>query len=208
MTKEEFLQIVKKHFLKFGFSEKVLSEIAALVKSSFNEDDELTNEAVAEKLKAYEPIAKSFQSEIDQRVSKAKEKTMSEDAADEEEEEQPKHSASDKRLTQRELIEKLFEKIETLEKGQSVKTNNEKAVQRLKELKMSDREIEAAMFGRNFETEKSMTEFVEKQEELYKEILKDRAQEQAGNGFLPQSSNGNVSKESIQSAIDHFNKNF
>lgn len=210
MDRKQFLAIVKKHFLKYGLSEKTLGEITTLVQNSFGED-EATEETVLEQLKAYEPMAKAFQSEIDSRVanaSKSKDRTTAETTADDEEEDIDTGSASGKKPkdTTKSLLEKLITKIDNLERGQSVKSNNETAVAKLKELKMSDREIEAAMFGRNFETAEAVEDFVNKQSELYEEILKDRVKEQAGEGFSPMSNGGNYSKASVKNDIEEFNK--
>lgn len=209
MDRKQFLAIVKKHFQKYGLSEKVLGEITSLIQNHFGED-EATEELVLEQLKIYEPMAKSFQSEIDSRVATArKERTTADDAAETEEEEgadtEPASGKKPKDTT-RSMLEKLMQKIDNLEKGQSVKSNNETAVARLKELKMTDKEIEAAMYGRNFETADSVDEFVSKQSELYEEIVKDRVKGSAGEGFSPMSSGGHYSKASIAKDIEEFNK--
>ncbi|MSN81954.1 hypothetical protein D1Y73_02635 [Riemerella anatipestifer] len=202
MTKAEFLQIIKKHFTKFGLSESTLGEITKLIEGSYTENS--TAEEIIEQCKSYESLAKVLQSEIDTRVSSAVEKVKKEQAPD-------KKSGADKEAepTIGEYLKQISERLDNIEKGQVVKSLNEKAVARLKELKMTDKEIEAAMFGRNFENEESLNEFVTKQTEIYEEIVKERVSNSAGNGFSPMSSSGNgVKNTAIKNDIEEFNKQY
>ncbi|AQY21344.1 hypothetical protein [Riemerella anatipestifer] len=202
MTKAEFLQIIKKHFTKFGLSESTLGEITKLIEGSYTENS--TAEEIIEQCKSYESLAKVLQSEIDTRVSSAVEKVKKEQAPD-------KKSGADKEAepTIGEYLKQISERLDNIEKGQVVKSLNEKAVTRLKELKMTDKEIEAAMFGRNFENEESLNEFVTKQTEIYEGIVKERVSNSAGNGFSPMSSSGNgVENTAIKNDIEEFNKQF
>ncbi|MEJ8582500.1 hypothetical protein ACXA18_03030 [Riemerella anatipestifer] len=202
MTKAEFLQIIKKHFTKFGLSESTLGEITKLIEGSYTENS--TAEEIIEQCKSYESLAKVLQSEIDTRVSSVVEKVKKEQAPD-------KKSGADKEAepTIGEYLKQISERLDNIEKGQVVKSLNEKAVARLKELKMTDKEIEAAMFGRNFENEESLNEFVTKQTEIYEEIVKERVSNSAGNGFSPMSSSGNgVKNTAIKNDIEEFNKQY
>ncbi|MBO4234084.1 hypothetical protein FO675_07180 [Riemerella anatipestifer] len=202
MTKAEFLQIIKKHFTKFGLSESTLGEITKLIEGSYTENS--TAEEIIEQCKSYESLAKVLQSEIDTRVNSAVEKVKKEQAPD-------KKSGADKEAepTIGEYLKQISERLDNIEKGQVVKSLNEKAVARLKELKMTDKEIEAAMFERNFENEESLNAFVTKQTEIYEEIVKERVSNSAGNGFSPMSSSGNgVENTAIKNDIEEFNKQF
>ncbi|WP_394265185.1 hypothetical protein [Bergeyella zoohelcum] len=204
MDKKQFLAIVKKHFLKFGFSNKVLGEISALVDFTENET---TEEEIIEQLKRYEPIAKSFQSELDTRLAKGR-KTDTDSAANgEDEEDNTSASGTKTKDATNATLEKILERLDKIEKGAVVKTNNEKATTKLKELGFTDKEIESAMFERNFETEDSVEEFVKKQSEILEDILKERVRENAGNGLHPHSSGANYSKAAIEKDIEEFNKN-
>ncbi|MRM83370.1 hypothetical protein [Riemerella anatipestifer] len=202
MTKAEFLQIIKKHFTKFGLSESTLGEITKLIEGSYTENS--TAEEIIEQCKSYESLAKVLQSEIDTRVNSAVEKVKKEQVPD-------KKSGADKEAepTIGEYLKQISERLDNIEKGQVVKSLNEKAVARLKELKMTDKEIEAAMFERNFENEESLNAFVTKQTEIYEEIVKERVSNSAGNGFSPMSSSGNgVENTAIKNDIEEFNKQF
>ncbi len=204
MDKKQFLAIVKKHFLKFGFSNKILGEISALVDFTENET---TEEEIIEQLNRYEPIARSFQSELDTRLAKGR-KTDTESAANGEDEEGKTSTPSTKTEdTTKATLDKILERLEKMEKGTAVKTNNDKATTKLKELGFSEKEIESAMFGRNFETEESVDGFVNKQSEIFEDILKERVKGNAGDGFRPQSSGANYSKAAVEKDIEEFNKN-
>ncbi|WP_018674848.1 hypothetical protein [Riemerella columbina] len=203
MTKAEFLRIIKAHFTKFGLSESTLGEITKLIEGSYTENS--TAEEIIEQCKNYESLAKVLQSEIDTRVTSAVEKVKKEQVPD-------KKSGADKDQSEpknNDYLKKILERLDNIEKGQVVKSLNEKAVVRLKDLKMTDKEIESAMFGRNFDNEESLNEFVTKQAEIYEEIVKERVSNNAGNGFPPMSPTGNsVSNTAIKNDIDEFNKHY
>jgi len=65
--------VVKKHFLKFGLSEKALQGLSDSVTGSLSEN--ATDEEITAKCQELEPFAKTFQSEIDTRVNTALKKT-------------------------------------------------------------------------------------------------------------------------------------
>lgn len=202
MSKAKFLQIIKAYFKKFGLSESTLGEITKLIEGSYTENS--TEEEITEQCKSYEALAKVLQSEIDARVTSAVEKVKKEQAPNKQgaEKEQPEPKDND-------YLKKILERLDNIEKGQVVKSLNEKAVARLKDLKMTDKEIESAMFGRNFDNEESLNEFVTKQAEIYEEIVKERVSNNAGNGFPPMSPTGNsVSNTAIKNDIDEFNKHY
>ena len=108
-----------------------------------------------------------------------------------------------------ESILKLQQTVENLQKerisgdlGAAVRT-------KLKEtLKMTDKEIESVMYGRTFESAEQVEEFVTKQEELYQDITKERIEHQAGSGFVPMISQGNVNKAAIENDIKEFNEKY
>ena len=94
-----------------------------------------------------------------------------------------------------------------MEKGQVSAGLNQSAMEKLKALKMTDKEIEAVMFGRSFETEEAVNDFIGKQSEIYEEILSSRHKENAGSGFNTMSGQGGTyKKEAMEQDIAEFNK--
>lgn len=212
MDKKELSRITKKHFTKFGLLPKSLGEITNLIEGSTDENS--TEEEVIELCKTYEPLAKSLQTDIETRVTTAVEKAKkgpegagSGDGATDEPNpgNQPPASSNEAVLA---AIAALSTEVTNMKKGQSVLTNNETVVAALKELKMSEKQIESTMLGRSFETAESATEFIEKQTELYTEISKEQVHERAGSGFAPMGSGGNVTKTQKEADITAFNAKF
>lgn len=193
------LNIAKKYFRKYGFSEKVLGEIVALLPN----DENATEETILEQLQAYESIAQSFQNEIERRVSiiQKKYEQPNPEPAD------PKTEAGANNETLN-LLKEMNQRLNAMEKGQISATLNNTAVERLKALQMNEKEIEAVMYGRNFETSEAVDDFVEKQSEYYKDIIATRTKDNAGNGFRPQSGASEYTKADIEQDIAEFNKQF
>lgn len=204
----DILKIVKKQFQKFGLSEKSLKEIANLVEKTLSGNEELTEEQVTEQVKTFEPIAKSFQSEVERRVSEAKKGTNGSNGSDDESEEQGGSAGGEKGGNSNEMLKQILNRLDGIEKGQAVKTNNQTAIAKLKELKLTESEIESVMYGRNFETAEQVEEFITKQTEIYETITAERLKNNAGNGFNPMSASGNYSKQEIQQDVEDFNKQF
>lgn len=206
---------VKKFFLKNGLSAKALQALSDSVMGSLEEN--ATEEEITEKCKLFEPLAKTFQSEADSRVQAALKKKeqggnddSDEGADDDSEPSQPtgkpaRKTNKDPLLT---AIETLTKTVQGMQIAQAVKTNNEKVAEGLKALKMSDKEIESVMFGRSFEREEDIEEFITKQGELYAEIVQKRTEENAGDGYAPPSSAGSQTKAQKQADIEAFNKAF
>lgn len=199
---------VKKHFLKFGLSEKALQGLSDSVTGSL--DENATDEEITAKCKELEPFAKTFQSEIDARVNtalKKKEQTGDETGADDDdpepaEKKKPKNSVMAK-------LEELTNEIKSLKSENAVKSNNEKVVERLKSIEgISDKEVESLMLGRKFENDEQIEDFVTKQSEIYSEIVQQRAESKAGNGYTPPNSNGSTSKAQMEAEIKAFNDKF
>lgn len=213
MNRQELLKITKKHFNKFGLSAKSLGEITTLIEGSLEENS--TDEDAIEQCKRFEPLASSYQTDIDTRVTSAVEKATKkgpegagsgEGANDEPNPgNQPPANSNEAVLA---AIAALSTEVTNMKKGQSVQTNNETVVAALKELKMSEKQIESTMLGRSFETAESATEFIEKQTDLYAEIAKEQVSERAGSGFAPMGSGGNVTKTQKEADITAFNAKF
>lgn len=195
--------IVKKHFLKYGLPASVLQSISDLVMGSHEEN--ATEEEISETCKSYDSFAKSFQSEVDTRVTKArKEQTVGKEDSDDDDKDDKKDNPSSDPV--KAMLEKLLTKVTALESENNAKTYNQKASQKLKELKMNDAEVNAAMYGRNFQNDNDVDEFVEKQGEFYGEILKTRVEADLGDGTKPPGSKGESSMESFKKDVEAFNK--
>ncbi|WP_222931957.1 hypothetical protein, partial [Elizabethkingia miricola] len=69
MNRQELLKITRKHFNKFGLSAKSLGEITTLIEGSLDENS--TDEDAIEQCKRFEPLASSYQADIDTRVTSA-----------------------------------------------------------------------------------------------------------------------------------------
>ena len=201
--------LVKKHFLKNGLPMGVLQSINGMIEKSITNDS--TDDEVIEICKAYDAFAKSFQSEVDAKVAKAKKVASSknaEDEEDEDEEEQPVQVKKPKSKTSKtdELLLKLIEKVERLENEKVSSSLIDKATAKMKELKMTDSEIKALLHGRTFEDEEQVNSFIETQSELYEEVLKERVSLNLGNGNKPASAKGEISLESFKQDLEQFNK--
>ena len=198
---------VKKYFNKIGFSAATLQVLSDMVTGSLGEN--ATEDEINDKCKEMEPLTKSFQSELDSKVAaarKAPEKKSGEEEPEGKGNPAGTPSTDDPTL---QAIQKLQETVNQLQKeklsgdfGATVKT-------KLKDdLKMTEKEIESVMYGRNFESEDQVTDFISKQEEFYADITKTRTEEKAGNGFIPMSSKGDVSKTAIENDIRAFNEKY
>lgn len=193
------LSIAKKHFRKYGLSESVIKTIVALIP----DEEEATEETITEQLQAYEPLAKSFQAEAERRVSLAVKGLKPEP---QEVEPTPKEEGEPKDPVL-EALGNITKRLEAMEKGQISAGLNQSAMEKLKALKMTDKEIEAVMFGRSFETEEAVNDFIGKQSEIYEEILSSRHKENAGSGFNTMSGqSGTYKKEAMEQDIAEFNK--
>lgn len=196
------LSIAKKHFRKYGLSESVIKTIVALIP----DEEEATEETITEQLQAYEPLAKSFQAEAERRVSLAVKGLKSEPQEVEPKQPNPQEKTEPKDPVL-EALGNITKRLEAMEKGQVSAGLNQSAMEKLKALKMTDKEIEAVMFGRSFETEEAVNDFIGKQSEIYEEILSARHKENAGNGFNTMSGQGGTyKKEAMEQDIAEFNK--
>ena len=193
------LSIAKKHFRKYGLSESVIKTIVALIP----DEEEATEETITEQLQAYEPLAKSFQAEAERRVSlavKGLKPELKEVEPNPKEEGEPEDPVL-------EALGNITKRLEAMEQGQVSAGLNQSAMEKLKALKMTDKEIEAVMFGRSFETEEAVNDFIGKQSEIYEEILSSRHKENAGSGFNTMSGQGGTyKKEAMEQDIAEFNK--
>lgn len=205
---------VKKFFLKNGLSAKALQALSDSVMGSLEEN--ATEEEITDKCKLFEPLAKTFQSEADSRVQAALKKKEQEGSDDDEEEEgagttEPKPGKSPKKVTSDPLlaaIEALTKTVQGMQIDQKVQSNNQKVIEGLKELKMTEKEIESVMYGRSFEKEEDIEDFIAKQGEYYSEITQGRAEAAAGEGYKPTTSVGNQTPAQKQADIESFNKAF
>ncbi|AZB23598.1 hypothetical protein EG339_02660 [Chryseobacterium bernardetii] len=204
---------VKKFFLKNGLSAKALQALSDSVMGSLEEN--ATEEEITDKCKLFEPLAKTFQSEADSRVQAALKKKEQEGNDDDEEQgavdPEPKPGKSPKKVTSDPLlaaIEALTKTVQGMQTDQKVQSNNQKVIEGLKELKMTEKEIESVMYGRSFEKEEDIEDFIAKQGEYYSEITQGRAEATAGEGYKPTTSVGNQTPAQKQADIDSFNKAF
>lgn len=199
MNEKEFKLAVKKHFQKFGFSEKVLDSLLTTLQP---EDlTEMNEEGVTDLCTKFEPLASTFQKETDIRVQSAIKKvkgdTSDPDPEDEEEVDNPVLKA----------LQALTDKVANLERGKTVGTNNELVLKGLQALKMTPSEIKSVMYGREFDDTEDATSFLETQSETYQEVLKERAEQSAGDGYNPHRASGNnYTKSQITADVEAFNK--
>lgn len=195
--------IVKKHFLKYGLPASVLQSISNLVTGSLEEN--ATDDEIIEVAKTYEDFAKSFQSEVDSKIAKARKEQTVEAVADEETKPKSENGSDDDTKS---LIKQLLEKVSNLESDKINQSYQTKVTDRLKSIKMSDAEINAALYGRKFKSDEEVDDFVVKQEEFYADILKDRVEASIGNGGKPASSQGSSSLEALKQEISGFNERY
>ncbi|MDF2931219.1 MAG: hypothetical protein K0R36_550 [Chryseobacterium sp.] len=198
--------IVKKHFLKNGLSEKALQGLSDSITGSLGEN--ATDEEITAQCVVFEPLAKTFQSEIDARVTAATKKKEQEgktvEGATTEPATEPGKDADPLLLA----IQELSKTVKGLQTEKAVETNNQKVINGLKALKMTDKEIESVMLGRSFEAEDGIEEFVAKQGEYYSEILQTRTEAAAGEGYVAPSSVGNQNQAQKKADVEAFNKTF
>ena len=199
---------VKKYFNKFGFSDAVLQVLSDSVVGSLGENpnEEEINGACGN----FEGLAKAMQSESDAKVNAAKKGTP---AAEEKkgEEGNPAEPGDPGETTDPVLkaIQDLAKKVEGMEKKDAHKTFNQKVIEGLKaNHSLSDKQIESIMLGRNFETEDQVNEFLEGQKGLQETIQQELVEKQAGNGYAPPGSKGDVTKASIENDIKSFNEKY
>ncbi|KUJ56443.1 hypothetical protein [Chryseobacterium aquaticum] len=196
--------IVKKHFLKNGLSEKALQGLSDSITGSLGEN--ATDEEITAQCVVFEPFAKTFQSEIDARVAAATKKKGQEGKSGEGADEEPKPEEGKTTDPLLLAVQKLTETVQGLKTEKAVETNNQKVINGLKALKMTDKEIESVMLGRSFENEDGIEEFVTKQGEYYSEILQSRTEAAAGEGYIAPSSVGNQSQAQKKADVEAFNK--
>lgn len=200
--------LVKKHFLKYGLPASVLQSINGIISTSIT--DESTEDEVIEICKTYDAFAKSFQSEVDAKVAKARKessKSKSQDDDDDEEEEEvekPKSKSKPSKLEQ--MLATVLEKVDKLEKEKVSTSYQEKATTKLKDLKLTDSEIKALLHGRTFTTDEELDEFVEVQAQLFEEVSRERVALNLGNGNRPANGGGETSLESFKADLEAFNK--
>ena len=194
MDEQTFREIIKKHFQKYGLSKEAQGEIFNLLAGSVSET---TTEAEALELASkYEPIARVYQSDLDARVTQATEKVKKGLQSKEEGDNNPV-------LLQ---VQELITKISDLEKKEVLKTNTQKVTAELKKLNLSEKEIEANIYGRTFETQEQIDEYITKQSELYADITKERLETLAGGGIVPLSGGSSIASQ-VKNDIDKFNEN-
>lgn len=197
--------IVKKHFLKYGLPASVLQSISALVMGSL--DENATEEEIIDSAKTYDDFAKSFQSEVDSKVAKArKEQSVEEGNGSDDKNRTVSGNEGDDETKM--LIKQLLQKVENLESDKINKSYQERVTERLKAIKMTDSEINATLYGRKFKSDEEVEDFVTKQEEFYAEILKSRTEQTIGNGGRPPVSQGASSKEALKQEIESFNERY
>lgn len=197
--------IVKKHFLKYGLPATVLQSISNLVMGSL--DENATEEEIIDSAKTYDDFAKSFQSEVDSKIAKAR-KEQSVEEGNGSGGKAGSESGNEGEDETKTLIKQLLQKVSNLEADKINKSFTEKATYRLKSLKMTDAEINATLYGRKFSSDEELEDFVAKQEEFYSDILKTRTEQVIGNGGRPPVSQGSNSKEALKQEIESFNERY
>lgn len=194
------LSVLKKHFSKYGLSEKALGEIYKLMQGQIT--DQSTDEQIIELCKGYEPLAKVFQSEMD--ALRTKGKGQQDTGA-----EQNTSATETKQENDLfKLIADLKSEIQGLKKEQTASVLLSSAKNRLKEAKFTEKEIEAILLGRSFENEEGLNDFITKQTALYEEITKERLETQAGSGTQPPTGSGKPSEQTLKNDFEAFNKMF
>ena len=103
-------------------------------------------------------------------------------------------------------VQELITKISDLEKKEVLKTNTQRVTAELKKLNLSEKEIEANIYGRTFETQEQIDEYITKQSELYADITKERLETLAGGGIVPLSGGSSIASQ-VKNDIDKFNEN-
>ena len=189
---------IKKFFEKYGLPSKVLQSINDRIMSS---GEDLTEDQIRDKCKDYEVIAKSFQSEVDSRVTSALEKRTKEKDVDVdpvkklEDETSKKDEGSETNLLLN-AIKQLQSDIHAL-KSEKVETSLiNSATDQLKQLGKNEIEIRGLLHGRKFNSTEELDSFMEFQKEIHSEIVK-----QEPNGGRPRVSNSTPSKKVFDEGV-------
>lgn len=196
--------IVKDYFKNYGLPKAVLQSINDQI--SLTLGDEPTDEDLSVECAKYTLLAKSFQSEVDSRVTAglAKHRAEGGSQGNDDPEVVPTETNQFKELQS--MIAGLTSSIAELKTEKVSSTLSESATKKLKGIKMTDSEIKGLLFGRKFKTDDEVTEFVEAQSEIHAENLKDRQKESLGNGTEPTRSMGKADVIQMTSDVDEFKK--
>lgn len=195
-------EIVKEHFKNYGLSKTVLKQLEGLVLATSGDDAE--DDKIKEVCTNFDLLAKTMQSDIDARVTKARKEVEVEKpntGGNPSPTEEPK-SDLDKVLAQ---LTTMQTKLDNLEQEKTTSKFTSRAEQRLKEIKMNDAEIKSALYNRKFQTDDDLEEFVTKQEEFYADIVKERISNDTPTGEEPRGK-GSVSAKSFEKQLEEFNK--
>ena len=196
-------KIVKEHFKNYGLSKTVLKQLESLVLATSGDDAD--DDKLKEVCTTFDSLAKTMQSDIDARVTKARKDAEVEkpnpggnpSPTDDE----PK-SDLDKVLAR---LTTMQEKLDNLEQEKTTTKYTLRAQERLREIKMNDAEIKSALYNRKFQSDDDLEEFVTKQEEFYADIVKERISTDTPTGEEPRGK-GSVSDKSFEKQLEEFNK--
>ena len=173
--------VVKSHFQKYGLPKQTLESLESLILNSV-EDKEDENK-VKEACGKFDGLAKSYQKDWLNKLNEVKNTSEDEDQGDSDEiSTEPKKKDSNNNNEMKELLQKLYSKVEKLESDKIATSLNAKVSDRLKDLKLTDAEVNAVMYGRKFMNDEQVEDFLSKQEEYFADIVKDRVSESTASG--------------------------
>lgn len=198
-------KIVKDYFKNYGLPKAVLQSISDQISVSVGEEP--TDEDLTAECEKYNLLAKSFQSEVDSRVTAGLAKRRAEGGdQDDDPVIVPKETGGESNQFSKleAMITGLASSITELKSEKVSSSLGETATNQLKGIKMTDSEIRGLLFGRKFKTEDEVSEFVEAQSEIHSETLKDRQKENLGNGTEPTRSMGKADAAQLAGDIEAF----
>lgn len=204
-------KIIKDYFRNYGLPKSVLKSINDQIVGGLGEepsDDDLIQEC-----EKYKELARSFQSEVDARITAALAKRKA-DANDRDQgssggsDDDTGADSGDKNSIQQltALIGELSKDIAALKNEKIANSLAEQATKKLKDIKMTDSEIKGLLFGRSFKSIEEVDDFVEAQEAIHEDILKERQSESFGDGNQPRRSMKESDVSEFKATIGEFKK--
>lgn len=197
-------KVVKDYFKNYGLPNAVLQNINDQIESSAGEDP--ADDVLETECAKYALLAKSFQSEVDSRVTAAVKRRAEGGDQDDKKVIVPEETGGESNQFAKleAMITGLTNSITELKSEKVSSSLGEIATNQLKGIKMTDSEIRGLLFGRKFKTDDEVTEFVEAQSEIHAETLKDRQKEVLGNGTEPTRSMGKADAAQLTGDIEAF----
>lgn len=204
-------KIIKDYFRNYGLPKSVLQNINDQIVGGLGEepsDDDLTQEC-----EKYKGLAKSFQSEVDARITAALAKRKADindrdqDSMDDTDDDtgiNPDDKNPIRQLTG--LISELSKDIAALKNEKIASSLAEQATEKLKGIKMTGSEIKGLLFGRSFKSVEEVDDFVEAQATIHEDTLKERQSETFGDGNQPRRSMKESDVSDFKATIGQFKK--